>query len=40
MSPLPKWDVPLIDPKTGLMSKVWRDWFEALQRAIEALEAS
>lgn len=39
MTPLPPWNVPVIDPKTGLMSKTWRDWFEALQRAIEALEA-
>ena len=36
--PLPKWSEPVIDPKTGMMTQVWRTYFEKLEAYLKSLE--
>ncbi len=38
--PLPNADVPIIDPRTGLVSRPWYQFFEAVRKGMLAQDAA
>lgn len=39
LPPMPSPNVPIIDPKTGLMNRIWYDWFASNPRGLLVLDA-
>lgn len=40
MSAFPGKDVPVVDPKTGIMNQTWYDWFQQHQKLAQLPDVS
>jgi hypothetical protein len=39
-APFPGKDVPVIDPKTGIMAQVWYDYYQSHQKLVQLPDVS